>query len=412
MGALMLRRRSSWIIVILCLVLSLAFFLLRGRGTKAPEKARAAAVVNVSRGTLASSLTVAGQFQPYQEVDLHAKVSGYIRRISVDIGDRVRQGQILATLEIPELQDQLAGTQAQVRHSQSEIGRAQSEIARAQSMYAALHAAYTRLEQAAKEKPGLIAEQELDDARAKDQESQAQIDVAKAALDATQQQLGVSTADSHRVQTLSNYSAIAAPFTGVVTMRYADTGSLIQAGTASNTQSMPVVRVAQSDLLRLRMPVPEADVPYIQIGGEVQVKVNSTGRTFEGKIIRFTRALDTNTRTMLTEVDLPNPDLILSPGMYAETVIQLQQKTNVLIVPFQAIIQNGDEAYVLVVNTSNHVEKRNVTLGIQTANRAEIMSGVQEGDRVIASGQGGYQNGESVAPHPAFVPTAKQEVSE
>jgi RND family efflux transporter MFP subunit len=170
--------------------------------------------------------------------------------------------------------------------------------------------------------------------------------------------------------------------------------------------------VAQSDLLRLRRPVPEADVPYIQIGGEVQVKVNSTGRSFVGKIIRFTRALDTNTRTMLTEVDLPNPNLVLSPGMYAETVIQLQQKSNARIVPFQAIVQNGDEAYVLVVNASNHVEKRNVTLGIQTANRAEITSGVQEGDRVIASGQGGYQNGELVAPHAAFIPTAKQEVSE
>lgn len=413
MGALMLHRRSLWIVVILCLVLSLAFLLLRGRRTKAQsEKARAAAVVEVTRGTLASSLTVAGQFQPYQEVDLHAKVSGYIRRISVDIGDRVKQGQVLATLEVPELQDQLEGTQAQVRHSQSEIGRAQSEIARAQSMHAALHAAYTRLEQAAQEKPGLIAEQELDDARAKDQESQAQIDVAKAALDATQQQLGVSTADSHRVQTLSNYSSIIAPFTGIVTMRYADTGSLIQAGTVSNTQSMPVVRVAQSDLLRLRMPVPEADVPYIQIGGEVQVKVNSTGRSFVGKIIRFTRALDTNTRTMLTEVDLPNPGLVLNPGMYAETAIQLQQKSNVLIVPFQAIVQNGDEPFVLVVNASNHVEKRNVTLGIQTANRAEIVSGVQQGDRVIASGQSGYQNGELVAPHAAFIPTAKQEVSE
>jgi hypothetical protein len=173
-------------------------------------------------------------------------------------------------------------------------------------MHAALHAAYTRLEQAAKKNPGLIAEQELDDARAKDQESQAQIDVAKAALDATQQQLGVSTADSHRMQTLSNYSAIVAPFTGVVTMRYADTGSLIQSGTASNTQSMPVVRVAQSDLLRLRMPVPEADVPYIQIGGEVQVKVNSTGRSFVGKIIRFTRALDTNMPPQQIEADITN----------------------------------------------------------------------------------------------------------
>ena len=114
-----------------------------------------------------------------------------------------------------------------------------------------------------------------------------------------QQQLGVSRADSHRIQTLTNYEEIISPFNGVVTMRYADMGSLIQSGTSSNTQSMPVVRVAQSDLLRLRMPVPESDVPYIHEGGDVQVKVNATGNVFSGKIVRFARALDSDTRTCL-----------------------------------------------------------------------------------------------------------------
>ena len=102
-------------------------------------------------------------------------------------------------------------------------------------------------------------------------------------------------------------------------MRYADVGSLIQAGTSSNTQSMPVVKIAQNDLLRLRMPVPEQDVPYIQVGGEAQVKVQATGKTFTGKIVRFTRELDASTRTMLAEIDVPNTDQALSAGMYAET---------------------------------------------------------------------------------------------
>ena len=300
------RKRILWIAVALLLVGAVVLFTLLHK-SKAPAVApRSAAVVSVSIGALSSSLTVAGQFQPYQEVDLHAKVSGYIRWIKVDIGDRVRQGEVLAALEVPELQDQLQGAQAEVRHSQSEITRAQSEVVSAQSTYAALHADYTRLEAASKQRPGLIAEQELDDARSKDQEAAAQIGVAKASLDAMQQQLGVSNADSRRIQTLTNYEQIISPFNGVVTMRYADTGSLIQAGTSSNTQSMPVVRVAQSDLLRLRMPVPESDVPFIQEGGTVQVRVNATGRTFTGKIVRFTRALDTDTRTMLTEVDVPN----------------------------------------------------------------------------------------------------------
>jgi RND family efflux transporter MFP subunit len=407
------RKRILWIAGLLCLLLAAIFLIVRSHYGKAPaEQPRAAAVVAVARGNLASSLSVAGQFQPYQQVDLHAKVSGYIRWIKVDIGDRVRQGEVLALLEVPELQDQVEGAQAEVRHSQSDITRAQSEVVSAESTYSAVHAEYTRLEEASKERPGLIAEQELDDARAKDQQAAAQVGVAKASLDAMQQQLGVSRATRSRLETMSRYEQIVAPFTGVVTKRYADTGSLIQAGQDNNTQTLPVVEVAESDLLRLRMPVPESDVPYIQLGGDVQVKVNATGHTFTGKIIRFSRALDTKTRTMLTEVDVPNRDLSLSPGMYAETTIQLQQKKDALILPAQAVVQSGDQSYVLVVDATNHVEKRTVTLGIQTSNRVDITSGLQAGDNVIASGQTGYQPGEVVSPHAAFIPTAAQEVSE
>ena len=407
------RKRILWIAGLLCLLLAAIFLIVRSHYGKAPaEQPRAAAVVAVARGNLASSLSVAGQFQPYQQVDLHAKVSGYIRWIKVDIGDRVRQGEVLALLEVPELQNQVEGAQAEVRHSQSDITRAQSEVVSAESTYSAVHAEYTRLEEASKERPGLIAEQELDDARAKDQQAAAQVGVAKASLDAMQQQLGVSRATRSRLETMSRYEQIVAPFTGVVTKRYADTGSLIQAGQDNNTQTLPVVEVAESDLLRLRMPVPESDVPYIQLGGDVQVKVNATGHTFTGKIIRFSRALDTKTRTMLTEVDVPNRDLSLSPGMYAETTIQLQQKKDALILPAQAVVQSGDQSYVLVVDATNHVEKRTVTLGIQTSNRVDITSGLQAGDNVIASGQTGYQPGEVVSPHAAFIPTAAQEVSE
>lgn len=408
----MFRKRILWVAVLLCLCLAVVLVFFRHHKSAPPPASQAAATVQVTRGNLASSLTIAGQFLPYQQVDLHAKVSGYIRWIGVDIGDRVHQGQVLAKLEVPELQDQFQGAQADVRHSESDIARAKSEVVSAQATYAALHAEYTRLLQASKERPGLIAEQELDDARAKDQQASAQIGVAQASLDATQQQLGVSRATSHRYQTLTDYEQIVAPFNGVVTMRYADTGSLIQAGQNSNTSTLPVVQVAQSDLLRLRIPVPESDVPYIHPGGAVQVKVSANKKVFTGTIVRFTRALDTNTRTMLTEVDVPNPELTLDPGMYAETTIQLAQKDNALILPAQAVVQNGDQTYVLVVDASHHVEKRNVALGIQTPNRVEILSGLQEGEMVIASGQTLYQPGDLVSPHPAFIPTAAQEVSE
>jgi RND family efflux transporter MFP subunit len=325
-------------------------------------------------------------------------VSGYIRRINVDIGDRVRTGEVLAVLEVPELNAQVAASKAEIQHSQSEIARAQSEVAYAQADYVAVHAQYTRLSEASKRRPGLIAEQELDDARAKDRDANAKIDVAKSALEATQGQLAVSKADNQRVQAMEDYSVVTAPFNGVVTWRYADVGSLIQAGTSSDTQSEPVVKVAQSDLLRLRMPVPEEDVPYIHIGGEMQIRVNSTGRIIAGKVIRFTRELSTSTRTMLAEVDVPNPDLSLTSGMYAETTITLQHKSGVLMVPAGAVVRQGGGSYVLAVDQQNKVVKVPVELGIQGANRVEITKGLSEGQSVIVTGQTNYEAGQTVRP--------------
>jgi RND family efflux transporter MFP subunit len=368
-----------------------------GKYAESPPPATAS-VAPVTRGDLSSTLTVAGEFQPYQEVELHAKVSGYIRRINVDIGDRVKAGQVIATLEVPELNAQVAGSEAEVRHSQSEIARAQSGVALAQANYAALHAAYTRLAEAAKQRPGLVAQQELDDALAKDQDAEAKINAAKAEFESTQQQLGISKADRQRVTALQDYSVVTAPFSGVITMRYADVGSLIQAGTTSNTQSMPVVKLAQSDLLRLRMPVPEEDVPFIKTGGDVQIKLQATGKLISGKIVRFTRELATSTRTMLAEVDVPNPELSLSSGMTADVTIVLQAQHNVITVPAGALLKEDGRAYVLIVDSNNKVQKVSVSLGIQGPDRVQIIEGLAEHQLVIVSGQSNYQPGQIVHP--------------
>ena len=272
--------RSSTVVIGAMFLVALPCFVFTGCKKKQSSSAppMTASVAPVTRGDLSNTLTVAGEFQPYQEVELHAKVSGYIRRINVDIGDLVKSGQVIATLEVPELNAQVAGSEAEVRHSKSEIARAQSGVALAEASEAALHGAYRRLREAAKVRPGLVAEQELDDSHAKDLDAEAKVNAAKAALEAAREQLGVSYADHQRIAALQGYSVVTAPFTGVITMRYADVGSLIQAGTTSNTQSMPVVKLAQSDLLRLRMPVPEEDVPYISMPSNFPICTASTGR--------------------------------------------------------------------------------------------------------------------------------------
>ena len=393
---------ASCVAVVLLLLM---FYLLRnrhGEGDAAQEPAAAKPTVSVAvahTGYVANQLTVAGVFQPYQEVDVHGKVSGYIRHIYVDIGDRVRQGQTLAVLEVPELQAEVAGARAGVTQTQQNILRLQSEVARVRAGYAAVHANYVRLKQASDQQPGLVAAQELEDALAKDQAAASEVAAAKSAVAAAEGQLGVSRAEDSRVTSMEKYSTITAPYAGVVTSRYADTGALIPAGTAEGL-NQAVVRLAQSDVLRLRMAVPERDVPMVHIGSVVSVHVQATGQQFPGKVVRFTRDVSNATRTMLTEVDVANPSLALTPGMYADVTFNLEEKDNALIIPASAVLQ-GDQPSVMLVDSSNRVEKRPIVLGIGAANSQEITSGLQAGDRVIIGGSSTLQPGEQVMPQTA-----------
>lgn len=357
-----------------------------------------ASVALVQRGSISRTLSLAGQFEAYQVVDIHPKVSGFIRNIYVDIGDRVHQGQTLAVLEVPELTAQLQGTIAQVAESKDEIVRAQHEVTRAESNYSALRVDDTRLQTAAKSQPGLIAQQELDDAQAKDLASAAEVDAAKSALAAAEQKAEVARADNQRVSAIQDYTKVIAPFDGVVVWRYANTGALLQSGTGSDSQSLSVVTLAQSGLLRLRLPVPEDAVKYVHVGDELQVRVDAIGRSFTGKVVRFTRNVSLETRTMQTEIDVKNKDLSIDPGMYANTQLELAHESNVLTLPVEALILRGSQEVVYILDGENRIHQRAVQVGIRGAQLAEITNGLQAGDRVILGGQEKFEDGERVEP--------------
>ena len=399
-----LQRRHIAIGVTLALGTVIAIILLvHSLGDAKTKKAdetpqRVAPVVVVARGSLENIITLTGEFRPFQQVDVHAKVAGYIQKIFVDVGDKVRTGQVLAILEVPELNAQVEGARADIRRSQDAIRHAQSEIERAESMHRAYHAAYTRLKQASEERPGLVAEQELDDSLAKDQETDAQIRSTRAALAESQNQLGMAQATLDRLSALQAYSRITSPFAGVVTKRYVDTGALISAGTSSETQSQPVVQLAEWSLFRLVIPVPESAVPMIHLGSIVQVHVLDLNRDFQGRVSRFADALNDETRTMHTEIDVENPQDTLTAGMYAEVKLALQGKKDALTLPVQAVVQEGNEHYVLALDDQNRVQKRNVELGEQTSTTVEIVHGLSEKDRVISAGQSDYPIGEVVQP--------------
>lgn len=357
-----------------------------------------AAVARVERHNLGNTLTIAGEFKPFQDVDVHAKVAGYIRVINVDVGDHVREGQTLAVLEIPELAAQLAGADAAVRRAQEEIRRAKSDVERAQSTHAAAHSAYARLKQAADSRAGLVAQQEVDDSLAKDLGAEAQVASAEAELSAARQQVEVAQANQKQFNALSNYARIIAPFSGVITNRYADTGALIQAGTSSSTQAMPVVRLAQTSKLRLVLPIPESLAAQIHLGDPVKVRVQALNRDIEGKVSRFADSLDRQTRTMETEIDFDNRDGRLIPGMYAETQVSLREKKDALTVPLEAVTRNGDDATVLAVNAQNEIEERHIKLGLEDSSRVEVVSGLSDHDRVVIGNRSQFHNGEKISP--------------
>ncbi|MGA3032895.1 MAG: efflux RND transporter periplasmic adaptor subunit [Terracidiphilus sp.] len=372
-----------------------------GKGTRdaAAASAPSARVAAAQRGNISRVLTLAGQFQPYQVVDVHPKVSGYMARINVDIGDVVHQGQTLAVLQVPELRAQLQAATFAMGQSKEEITRAQHEIDRAEAYYAALHSESERLKQAAATRPGLIAQQELDNAQAQDLSAQAQVDSTKAAMAAAKQHMGAANAEEQRVQALEDYTTVTAPIAGVVVWRYADTGALIQGGTNSNDQTLPIVRIAQSQLLRLRVPVPEDDVQYVHTGDQLQVRVDAINRSFTGKIVRFTRSVNFETRSMETEVDVANNDLSIAPGMYANTALELGRAQNVVTIPVEALVLGAhNQQTVYALDGSNRIQVRAVQMGLQGSKLAQITSGLNPGDRVLVGGQEKYQEGERVNP--------------
>jgi RND family efflux transporter MFP subunit len=354
---------------------------------------------------LSRNVVLTAEFTPFQEVDVMAKVSGYVKEIRVDVGDHVQQGQVLATIEIPEMQDDMTRAQATIDQAEAEVTGFRDEIRRAESTHEIAHLSYQRLAGVVKERPGLVAQQEIDDAHSRDLVAEAQLAGAHSHLAAAMQKVSVTRSELARVKTMLAYTQVMAPFAGVITKRYANTGSMIQAGTASQTQAMPVVRLSENSLLRLILPVPESIVPLVRVGQELTVRVPTMNRSFRGRVARFSDRVQLSTRTMDTEVDVPNPGFTLVPGMYAEVNFTTESRSHALTVPVTAVDLNAGRdtaGKVMVVvpdgSSSGRLESRDVSVGLETADRYEVRAGLQEGDAVVVGNRANLRPGQRVRP--------------
>jgi RND family efflux transporter MFP subunit len=350
----------------------------------------------VERADLTGEIALTAEFAPFQEVDVMAKVAGYVRAITVDIGDRVKEGQVLATLEIPEMEDEQAKAEASVMQAEAEVAAANHELHRAGAAYDLAHLSWRRIQDVAKREPGLVPQQELDEFRSRHLVAEAQAAGAKSRLAAAEQRTRVARAEVARLRTMYKYTTITAPFAGVITKRFANNGAMVQAGTASQSQAMPVVRISQNNLLRLVLPVPESAVPQVRLGEHVDVNVPSLSRKFPGRVARVAGKLQMSTRTMDTEIDVPNPDLTLVPGMYARVDLRIAQHDRALVVPLDALDRSGSALRVFAVDATGVLRAVPVTVGMETAQRLEIRTGLQEGDLVVVGRHAGLKEGDKV----------------
>src|SRR3984957_1710531 len=358
-------------------------------------------VATAGPASLQNDLVLTAEFRPYQEVDVMAKVAGYVKEIGVDIGDHVRRDSILTTLEAPEIQSDVARAKAGVAAAEANIVTAQAAVQRAEAAASIAKLSYQRIQDVATKDKGLVPRQEIDVAQSRQMEAAAQLASAESSVQAAKEAKAGADQEYLRAQTMMGYATIRAPFAGVVTKRYASTGSMIQAGIASQTQAMPVVKLAQNNLLRLILPVPVNDVAGVKNGQAVDVNVSSLGRILQGTVTRSADSVQMATRTMDTEVDVQNRDGSLVPGMYAEVHLHLAARPNVLSVPIDAVDGLGTSVQQVYVVRDGVVHLKNVKIGLQTSTRVEIIDGLEREDKVIVGRHTGLSDGETVEAVPA-----------
>ncbi len=384
----------------------------------APAAAGAAAphveVVKPERGTISRLLALPGTLRACREAALYSRVAGYCREIAVDRGSRVTEGQVLAVLDVPEIEAALAAAEGKLAEARAALDRAVAERAKtaaegeraaaaleAAKAEAALRALLAERTAAARRKaPDMVSQDQADEARGRDEvaraksaEAEAAAKVCSAALAASDAarvaaEAAVRSAEAMRDRAKADrdFATLRAPFAGVVTERFVHPGAMVPLATSSPKNATPIVHLADDAMLRLEFFVPEPDVPSVAAGRRVRFVVKELGgREFTAQIARLAGALSERSRTMAVEADVENPKRELSPGMFAAVRVDLEPHENVLTVPAAALIVEKRAKSVFVV-ADGTAKKVKVEMGVDDGDRVEIRSGLSGGEDVVVAG--------------------------
>ncbi len=408
-----------------------------GERTARAESASATPVVRVSvvkpeRGTIVRTSEEPGQIEADETTPIHAKIVGYVERVYVDIGDKVTKGQVLAELHVPEIEADLKQKQASVKQAEAERKQSEAAVAvalagvesaqakvqeiqygikRSEADLSRWQSEYTRVDQLFRERAltgSLLdetksklhaSEASLEEVKAQVQSAEAALDEARAHLDKARSDLDAATSrievarfDAERAEAMASYRRIVAPYDGTVTRRGVDTGHLTTSGTAGE----PLFLVARSDVVTITVGVPETDAPFVNPGDVVRIRLQAlAGRTFEGKVTRTSWALDPSTRTLRAEIDLPNPENVVRPGLYAYATIIAEEHKDVITLPTSAIVTESGSSFCVTV-ADGRAKRKAITLGLSDGKRTEVVSGIEEDEMVVEANSASLIDGQPV----------------
>ena len=358
------------------------------------EETQALPVVNVARverSATRSNLVLPGNIQAVTEAPILARTSGYLRKRNVDIGDRVKAGQVLAEIEAPELQQQINQSKAAVDQSQSTVQQAQAALKQGQANAELSRITHVRWDNLFKK--GVVSRQENDTYMAQYEAQQANVQALEKAVAAARSNAAAAEANLARLNELLGYQKVRAPFDGVITLRNVDVGALVNDG------STLLFRIAQPDRLRTYLNVPQVDAPSVRPGQQATLTIpDLPGRRFTGAVTRTASALDPATRTLLVEVQVANGGGALLPGMYAQVDLSVPRKDPPLVIPGDTLVVRSDGPQVATVAADGSVHFARIQLGRDFGNRLEVLSGLELGQQLVVNPSDAVREGAKVKP--------------
>lgn len=412
-----------------------------------------ATVIQPQRKILVRTVELPGRAEAFEFAPLCAKVTGFVQKVSVDIGDRIegpkdgKLGTVLCELLVPELNEELSEKVATIAQTKAEvlqadagikvaeaalasaeahIGETEALVAREESRYSRWKSEYQRVAQLAEN--GAVTRKVADETRseleaadagrkevtakiaavqAMRQEAAARVEKARADAVTIRAHLDVAEAERRRTETMLDYSILRAPFDGVVVERNVHTGHLVQAGGGSSQK--PLLSVMRVDPVRIFVDIPEDDAVHVSKGSKVELRVPSMpGKPYVGTVTRTSWSLNTTSRTLSAEIDVPNPDGFWRPGLYVQAKITVAELNDVFSLPKAAIISQDKQTYCYTVNAESKVERRAISIGLQAGSEFEIREGLTGNEKVISVNANTFREGqivEAVAPPPSPPPT-------